>query len=73
MATQGRASTTTILFTDVVGSTSLRTGRGDAAAHQIMRAHFDLVREQIERHSGHEVKTIGSRPSLTKARASPSS
>ncbi len=51
--------TVTILFTDVVGSTELRTGRGDAPAHEILRAHFDLVRQQIEQHSGQEVKTIG--------------
>src|SRR3990172_6321457 len=51
--------TVTILFTDVVGSTELRTGRGDASAHQVLQAHFDLVRREIERHSGQEVKTIG--------------
>ena len=52
-------ATVTVLFTDVVGSTSLRTGRGDAAAQEIIHAHFDLVRQQIEQHSGQEVKTIG--------------
>src|SRR3990172_5659605 len=52
-------ATLTILFTDVVGSTSLRTGRGDAAAQEIMRAHDELVRRQVEEHSGQEVKTIG--------------
>src|SRR3990172_574442 len=51
--------TVTIIFTDVVGSTALRTGRGDASAHQVLQAHFDLVRREIERHSGQEVKTIG--------------
>ena len=51
--------TVTVLFTDVVGSTSMRTGRGDAAAQEIIHAHFDLVRQQIEQHSGQEVKTIG--------------
>ena len=52
-------ATVTILFTDVVGSTELRTVRGDASAHQILQIHFQLVRQQIERHSGQEVKTIG--------------
>jgi class 3 adenylate cyclase len=28
----------TILFTDVEGSTDLRTRRGDSAAHEILRA-----------------------------------
>ncbi len=51
--------TVTILFTDVVGSTEMRTDRGDAAAQRLMRRHFDLVRQQIEQHSGQEVKTIG--------------
>src|SRR3990172_5912396 len=52
-------TTVTVLFTDVVGSTDLRTSRGDAAALEIMHAHDDLVRQQIEQHSGQEVKTIG--------------
>src|SRR3990170_5071931 len=52
-------ATVTVLFTDVVGSTSLRTGRGDAAAQEILHAHNELVRQQVERHSGQEVKTIG--------------
>lgn len=52
-------ATVTILFTDVVGSTSLRTSQGDTRAHQALQEHNDLVREAIERHAGQEVKTIG--------------
>lgn len=52
-------ATLTVLFTDVVGSTELKTGRGDTSAHLILQKHFDLVRQQIELHSGQEVKTIG--------------
>jgi class 3 adenylate cyclase len=52
-------ATVTVLFTDVVGSTSMRTGRGDAAAHEVIHAHNELVRQQIAQHSGQEVKTIG--------------
>jgi class 3 adenylate cyclase/tetratricopeptide (TPR) repeat protein len=59
MARELPEGTVTVLFTDVVGSTSLRTGRGDAAAHEVIHAHFDLVRQQIAQHSGQEVKTIG--------------
>jgi class 3 adenylate cyclase/tetratricopeptide (TPR) repeat protein len=59
MARELPEGTVTVLFTDVVGSTSMRTGRGDAAAQEIIHAHFDLVRHQIEQHSGQEVKTIG--------------
>jgi class 3 adenylate cyclase/tetratricopeptide (TPR) repeat protein len=52
-------ATVTILFTDVVGSVELRTKRGDESAHKLMEKHFDLVRQQIEHHSGQEVKTMG--------------
>ena len=52
-------TTVTVLFTDVVGSTDLKTSRGDAAAQEIMHAHNELVRREIEQHSGQEVKTIG--------------
>jgi class 3 adenylate cyclase len=51
--------TVTIIFTDVVGSTTLRTGRGDATAHQHMQARAALVRQEIERHQGREVKHAG--------------
>jgi class 3 adenylate cyclase len=51
--------TVTIVFTDVVGSTTLRTGRGDAAAHQHMQARAALIRQLIERHQGREVKHAG--------------
>ncbi|MEE8517983.1 MAG: adenylate/guanylate cyclase domain-containing protein, partial [Dehalococcoidia bacterium] len=51
--------TVTILFTDVVGSTDLTTSRGDEAAQEIMRAQRDLTRQQVEEHSGHEVKGLG--------------
>jgi len=51
--------TVTILFTDVVGSTDLTTSRGDEAAQEIMRAQRDLTRQQVEEHSGHEIKGLG--------------
>ncbi len=49
----------TILFTDVEGSTDLRTRRGDAAAHEILREHEDLVRACVGEHGGREVKALG--------------
>src|SRR5262245_10349453 len=52
-------TTVTVLFTDVVGSTGLRQHHGDQAAHAIMGAHEEIVREQLEKHAGHEIKTIG--------------
>jgi len=51
--------TVTVLFTDVEGSTDLTTRRGDEAAQGILRAQRELVRQQVERHSGHEVKSLG--------------
>ena len=52
-------TTVTVLFTDVVGSTSMRQHQGETAAHAIMNAHNDLVRQQMGQHAGREVKTIG--------------
>ena len=49
----------TILFTDVEGSTDLRTERGDAAAHRILRSHEDVVRRCVADHDGKEIKALG--------------
>src|SRR3990170_2661248 len=51
--------TVTVLFTDVVGSTGLTTSRGDEAARDVLRAHEELVRQQMQEHDGREVKAIG--------------
>jgi class 3 adenylate cyclase/tetratricopeptide (TPR) repeat protein len=51
--------TVTVLFTDVEGSTDLTTRQGDEVAREILRAQRELVREQVEMHSGHEVKSLG--------------
>ena len=56
---QALEGTVTILFTDVVGSSSLATTLGDEAAQELMRAYGRIVREGIEKHEGYEVKTIG--------------
>jgi len=52
-------ATVTVLFTDVVGSTRLRTGRGDALAHRDIQRHSDVIRQQVEAHSGRVVKHTG--------------
>ena len=49
----------TILFSDVEGSTDLRTRRGDAVAHRILREHEDVVRGCVAAHDGQEVKALG--------------
>jgi class 3 adenylate cyclase len=51
--------TVTVLFTDVEGSTGLTTHRGDEAARDVMRAHEEVVREQVQEHDGREVKAMG--------------
>ena len=45
----------TILFSDVEGSTNLRTERGDAVAHRIRRAHEEVVRNCVGAYDGREV------------------
>jgi tetratricopeptide (TPR) repeat protein len=49
----------TVVFTDVEGSTELRTRLGDAAADEILKAHERLVREHIQAFSGREIKFLG--------------
>ncbi len=49
----------TFLFTDVVGSTQLTDTLGDEAAQDILRVHNSLVRAEVARHGGSEVKAMG--------------
>ncbi|MCA8919074.1 MAG: adenylate/guanylate cyclase domain-containing protein, partial [Planctomycetes bacterium] len=49
----------TILFTDVVGSTAMYNNLGDAKAFSLVRTHFDVLHEIVEKHHGAIVKTIG--------------
>jgi class 3 adenylate cyclase len=50
---------TTVMFTDVVGSTERAAALGDARWRELMASHDDLVRTELERHGGCEVKTMG--------------
>ncbi len=49
----------TVLFTDVVDSTRLAVEAGDARWRELLEAHHDQVRRQLDRFSGREVKTTG--------------
>jgi class 3 adenylate cyclase/tetratricopeptide (TPR) repeat protein len=49
----------TILFSDVEGSTDLRTTRGDTAAQRILQAHEAIIRACVADHDGWEVKALG--------------
>ncbi len=60
MATSGPISgTATILFTDLVGSTELRTRLGDGAADELRRAHDQLLAAAVDEHGGTLVKRLG--------------
>lgn len=48
-----------ILFTDLAGSTALYTRHGDTRAYDLVRKHFDLLFDIVDRHHGVVVKTIG--------------
>jgi DNA-binding NarL/FixJ family response regulator/class 3 adenylate cyclase len=49
----------TILFTDLVGSTSLFDRQSDEAANDLRRRHFAALRGAIAEHDGQEVKSTG--------------
>ena len=49
----------TIMFTDLEGSTSLRTRLGDIASEELMRLHDRLVRERVDAHTGRVVDATG--------------
>jgi class 3 adenylate cyclase len=50
---------TTILMTDIVGSTATAERQGDRAWHQTLADHNRLVRAQLARFRGREVDTTG--------------
>jgi class 3 adenylate cyclase len=49
----------TVLFTDIVDSTRLAAELGDRRWHHRLVDHQELVRQQLARHRGREVKTTG--------------
>jgi class 3 adenylate cyclase len=50
---------TTMLFTDIAGSTELAARMGDAAWDKLLERHNGRVREVLEAHRGNEVGTTG--------------
>lgn len=50
---------TTILFTDIVDSTSRLTELGDHAWRGLIDRHDHIVRQELARYRGREVKTLG--------------
>jgi class 3 adenylate cyclase len=55
----GERLLTTVLFTDIVGSTDLAARLGDAPWQALLVAHNDGARRALERFGGVEVKTTG--------------
>lgn len=49
----------TVLFTDIVGSTTRAAELGDRRWRDLLEAHHSLVRRQLERWRGREVDTAG--------------
>jgi class 3 adenylate cyclase len=49
----------TVLFTDIVDSTSLATEIGDSRWREVLEQHQALVRRALERFGGREIKTTG--------------
>jgi len=50
---------TTVLFTDIVGSTEQAAVLGDQKWRKLLDAHDGAVREQLRRFRGNEIKTTG--------------
>jgi class 3 adenylate cyclase len=51
--------TVTILFSDIENSSALVERLGDLGAHDILKIHNQIVREQVAAHQGFEVKSMG--------------
>jgi class 3 adenylate cyclase/pimeloyl-ACP methyl ester carboxylesterase len=49
----------TVLFTDIVGSTERAAELGDSRWRELLERHNELIRRQLVRHQGREVKTVG--------------
>ncbi|MGI8927066.1 MAG: adenylate/guanylate cyclase domain-containing protein [Tepidiformaceae bacterium] len=52
-------SSRTILFTDMVGHTTMMQRLGDRAGREVLREHERLTREALHDHGGDEVKSMG--------------
>jgi len=55
----GRRGTATVLFTDLVGSTALRSELGEAAADDLRRSHDAALSEVVVERGGVVIKSIG--------------
>jgi pimeloyl-ACP methyl ester carboxylesterase len=58
-AQEGDRALATVLFTDIVDSTTRAAELGDASWRELLAEHDRLVRSQLERFRGREVKSMG--------------
>jgi class 3 adenylate cyclase len=49
----------TVLFTDIVGSTKRAVEIGDSRWRELLERHNAIVRAELDRHRGREVKSVG--------------
>jgi class 3 adenylate cyclase len=49
----------TILFTDIVDATGHAARMGDGPWRDLLSAHDDAIRREVQRYGGREVKTVG--------------
>jgi class 3 adenylate cyclase len=56
---EGERVLTTIVFTDIVGSTQRAAALGDQRWHDLLDKHDSIVRHELERFRGREVNTAG--------------
>lgn len=49
----------TVIFTDIAGSTKMVSKLGDSAWHDLLESHHEVVRRELEIHRGREIKTTG--------------
>jgi class 3 adenylate cyclase len=49
----------TVLFTDIVGSTERSAALGDTGWRDLLGAHHEIVRRELERYRGREIGTTG--------------
>ncbi len=49
----------TVLFTDIVGSTSRAADLGDREWRRLVERHDEIVRSELQRYRGEEIKTMG--------------
>jgi predicted ATPase/class 3 adenylate cyclase/DNA-binding SARP family transcriptional activator len=59
VADEGARATAAVLCTDLVGSTELLVGLGEADFDAFRRRHFDALRSALVDHGGREIKTLG--------------